>query len=1372
MYQPEATYRIQFNKDFKFSHLKQIIPYLHRLGIKTIYASPIFSAVPGSVHSYDGIDPNSINPEIGTLEELKELSRELKKRGMGWLQDFVPNHMAFTPQNAWLCDFLEKGKMSDYDDYFDKNADEPLMAPFLGSTLEGAIQNRELNLVYNKGKLWMRYYDTDYPLNYTTYYDILSHELFEALPFAVIKNKLDLLSQQTLKKEFGKQWKSLLHTLKEILSDKNTLRSFDNGLKKVSQDPAFMLHLNDQQFYRLCCWKETNRRINYRRFFTINGLIGVNMHRPEVFADYHRLLLQLVRKDIIQGIRIDHIDGLYHPAAYLDQLRAQVGPQVYIVVEKILRKEERLPAQWPVQGTTGYDFLAGVNQVLTGVSGSDAIHTFYKKILPDEDDPGQQQYRYKRMILQLYMQGELNNLLRTFYAIPGINVPPGIKANDIKALLSEMLVYCPVYRFYSSRIPMNEEEINEITALLNVVKKESDTPDEAIAFFRDCFTATTAKELPYTEGLAHFWKRCMQLTGPLMAKGIEDTFFYNFPRFLAHNEVGDDPVETGETIAAFHQRMLERQNFFPLAMNATATHDTKRGEDTRARLQLLNFNTETWVRLAQAYMEDDPGMDFHYKDRYFVLQTVYGSLPFKHDAPDWRQRLYAYLLKAAREGKVQSTWDEPDTQYENVLTHYAANITDPENLNGKGLQRFWKAQEAGTAINSLAQLTLKCTCPGIPDIYQGTEYWDLSFVDPDNRRPVDYTTRIKALQRIMDPGFDFNALLENITDPDIKLYTLYCLLQLRKTNASLFSKGSYEPVDLGPAFISFIRRYGEHAIWVVVPVGGSIENTVTNLSPLPANLPDQWQNIFTGEIQKNATLEITVSLKQFPVLVFKSASAGASRTAGLLLPLFSLPSGHGIGDMGSEARAFISFLSEGGQKIWQLLPLNPLLKANFFSPYASTSSFAGEQLFIDAEQLADEGWLTAQQLRDTEVQANATLDYALARELKMPLLHQAWKKFRKDKTHKWQLEFHVYTEKEKHWLDDYALFAVLKREFKEHPWYEWPSEFREREIKAINNIRSALKDQINYEKWLQFLFYRQWQALRKFAAQRNVKLIGDLPFYVSYDSVDVWVNREFFSVDKKGKMLYSAGVPPDYFSEQGQLWGMPTYNWEAMWQDGYTWWLNRLKRNVDLYDYVRIDHFRAFFDYWEVPAKATTAVNGAWKKGPQDQLFDLLREHFPQMPFIAEDLGELHQEVFDFKDRFRLPGMRVLQFGFSNYNAVLRDLPHNFNIESVVYTGTHDNNTILGWYRSLNENDKRAINTYLGAPVTEESIANVMCRLAYSSVCSMAILPVQDILGLDDHARINTPSVAKGNWQWRLLPGQLTKAASQKLLSWGKIYNR
>lgn len=496
------------------------------------------------------------------------------------------------------------------------------------------------------------------------------------------------------------------------------------------------------------------------------------------------------------------------------------------------------------------------------------------------------------------------------------------------------------------------------------------------------------------------------------------------------------------------------------------------------------------------------------------------------------------------------------------------------------------------------------------------------------------------------------------------------------------------------------------------------------------------------------------------------------RGAGILLHISSLTSPFGIGDLGPGAKMFADFLHRSGQKYWQLLPLNPTEQGQGHSPYSSISSRAGNTLFISPQLLVNEGLLDPEDLQLYYLPGESKINYAEAERVKTEIFEKAWKNFQADNDHKLRHEFKEFCKREAYWLDDFALYMLLKQQNECQPWLKWAEEYKLRDKHALRKVVSDNKEHIKKIQWLQYLFAKQWHELRNYCNNLGIKFFGDLPLYVSYDSVDVWANRDLFSLDEEGNMIGVAGVPPDAFSDDGQLWGMPVFLWNLHKKHHYHWWIERLKKNMELFDILRLDHFRAFADYWEVPATENTARNGKWKPGPGADFFKAVKKALGQLPFVAEDLGEINDAVYELRDEFAFPGMKVLQFAFGHEMPKSIYIPHNYSENFVAYTGTHDNNTIRGWYRNEGSNYYHQLEQYLGKRVTEDNVHLELGRLAFSSVANIAILPMQDVLGLDESARMNTPASGEDNWGWRLLPAQITEEAGKQLKEWTFLYNR
>jgi 4-alpha-glucanotransferase len=493
------------------------------------------------------------------------------------------------------------------------------------------------------------------------------------------------------------------------------------------------------------------------------------------------------------------------------------------------------------------------------------------------------------------------------------------------------------------------------------------------------------------------------------------------------------------------------------------------------------------------------------------------------------------------------------------------------------------------------------------------------------------------------------------------------------------------------------------------------------------------------------------------------------RSAGILLHITSLPSPFGIGDLGSHAYQFADFLNRAGQKYWQILPLTPIDGTQSYSPYSSVSAMAGNVLLVSPERLYEEGYLVKGDLAELKSTAADRVNYQKAIQAKMKLFTRAYKNSKSQK----KAAFEAFCDREAYWLDDFALFMALKSSHKNSPWYEWSDNYKLRNLKSLLKFSSESQAEINFIKWLQFIFFDQWKDLKRYCNDLNIKILGDLPFYVSYDSVDVWSRQEIFKLNKNGSMAWVAGVPPDYFNEDGQLWGMPVYRWEILKDQGYDWWLKRIRKNMELVDLLRLDHFRAFADYWEVPAKEKTAVRGEWKLGPGEHFFNVLKQEFGKLPFIAEDLGDISDAVHKLRIAFKLPGMKVLQFAFGDEMAKSDHIPHNFNTNFFVYTGTHDNNTTVGWYRKeLKEKIREQIQRYIGVAVNDKNIHEELIRMAYASVAKTAIIPMQDVLGLDEKSRMNVPASTTKNWQWRLGEEISFEKEAGMLKKLASLYNR
>ncbi|MDX2001915.1 MAG: 4-alpha-glucanotransferase [Chitinophagales bacterium] len=481
------------------------------------------------------------------------------------------------------------------------------------------------------------------------------------------------------------------------------------------------------------------------------------------------------------------------------------------------------------------------------------------------------------------------------------------------------------------------------------------------------------------------------------------------------------------------------------------------------------------------------------------------------------------------------------------------------------------------------------------------------------------------------------------------------------------------------------------------------------------------------------------------------------RRCGTLMHITSLPSPFGIGDLGPAAYQFAAFLRDTGQTIWQILPLNPTSEAMGNSPYSSPSAFAGNTLLISPELLVKEGFLDEQHLSGSNLEfSEKMVDYQKALKYKNELLHVAYHQWI-DRNGMRSPEYMLFCKEQSAWLDDYALFMALKSYFQGAGWMFWDKDFCDRKPSAMAEVRTKLASTIEQEKFCQYLFFGQWNALKKYCNDLGILLFGDMPFYVGHDSADIWAHPEYFKLAANNMPTKVAGVPPDYFSETGQLWGNPIYDWKRLEKGGFSWWRDRLSHNLKLFDWLRLDHFRAFSAYWEVDAGEETALNGKWVETPGEAFFSTMQEQFPQLPIIAEDLGEIDQPVRDLMAKFDLPGMALLLFAFGEDLPTNAYAPHLHKRHLIVYTGTHDNITVKGWYKQeASHDDKMRLQHYVGKPLTPKTAPEAMIRLALMSVADTAIIPMQDWLGLGAKATMNRPSHGEGNWRWRLSPDAIT----------------
>jgi (1->4)-alpha-D-glucan 1-alpha-D-glucosylmutase len=904
--QIRATYRLQFHRGFTFRDATELVPYLSKLGISHIYASPVMEARPGSTHGYDIINHNRLNPELGGEEQFRELVDALHRHGMGLILDIVPNHMAVGGcDNAWWLDVLEWGRDSPFAEYFDINWDATrldlkgrVLLPVLGEQYGVVIENGDIELRFDpqEGSFSAWYFEHRLPISPRTYPSILiagGQALGEfASAFKELERPPAAARQQAA---------ALKERLSERASEPAVAGAISAALSAYAgqkSDPEGFRNLHcllEAQAYRIADWRVAAEEINYRRFFNINHLAGLRVEAPEVFGRTHRLVGELIRRGDVQGLRIDHIDGLFDPRAYCERVQEKFGP-LYVLVEKILAHYETLP-DWPVAGTTGYDFTNQVLGLFVDPAGERAMTRLYRRIANRGEHFDEVLYASKKRIIQVNLASEMNVLAHEFHGLSMRDWHTrDFTLNGMLAALEEVVAAFPVYRTYVSGCDTSAEDHRYIEWAIAQARKRRHTADTSIFdFLHKVLTARPGDREPYLRSAEvlrvamHF----QQVTGPVMAKACEDTAFYRYVRLVALNEVGGEPRRFGTSVAAFHHVTVARARLWSQAMVTTATHDTKRGEDARARVALLSElpfvwgrRVARWSRLNRSRRSESDGEIVPDRNvEYLFYQALFGAWPptLSVDDPEGMQdiaeRLEAYIIKAVREGKERSSWSNPDANYEAGLQRFVRGVLDSSRTNPflVEFQSFVTSLARLGAISSLSQLVLKLTVPGVPDIYQGGDLWDFSLVDPDNRRPVDWQARRQLIDEV--GGACVTDLSRGWQNGREKLFIIRRLLDLRRSHPGLFAQGDYRPIepeeDSDNHICAFARVRGVEEIVVVVPrlvyhlyQGGCSANWGAAKVGLP---PGKWRDVFTGRCQDgDAPVSVSQLLADFPVAVLSS----------------------------------------------------------------------------------------------------------------------------------------------------------------------------------------------------------------------------------------------------------------------------------------------------------------------------------------------------------------------------------------------------------------------------------------------------------------------------------------------------------------------
>ncbi|MGC3976346.1 MAG: malto-oligosyltrehalose synthase [Nitrospira sp.] len=959
---PVATYRLQLNHTFTFRDASRIVPYLHALGITDCYVSSILKAVPGSMHGYDLVDPECLNPELGTAEDFAAFTAALKQFDMGLLLDVVPNHMGIrSTENRWWWDVLEHGPGSRYATAFDidwsplkRELEDKVLLPILGEQYGAVLENQDIRLVHENGGFIVTYFQHRFPVAPQSWEGILSFRLDEltALVGDQDGHVQELLSILTALRnlpprkerdpiriaERYREEHIIRRRLAALLQESETIRAHlsanvetYNGVKGDSASFDRLDALLDEQNYRLASWRVASEEINYRRFFDINELAAIRTEETRVFHESHQLVFRLLKSGVATGLRIDHVDGLYDPEHYLVQLQEwaarelQPAPSgepasLFVVVEKILGKGESLPATWPVSGTTGYDFLNLVNGLFVQSAKERSMDALYQRFVGQRIVYDDLVYLTKKLIMRASMSSELNVLGHQLNLLSEKDRQyRDFTLNSLTHAITELIACFPVYRSYitADQKDVLERDRTYIMMAVNRAKRRNPTLNSQVFdFVRDLLLKRLDDRIKLAgPEQVRFVTKFQQTTSPVTAKGIEDTAFYIYNRLVSLNEVGGEPAQYGLAVNAFHKALRERRAHWPHALLATSTHDTKRGEDVRARINVLSEIPERWREALAGWAKQnrrfrvkvDEAVAPDRNEEYLLYQTLLGAWPSAPmDQPQYdgfKERIEQYMIKAIREAKVHTGWINPREDYEDGVKKFVRAILD-RSISNPFLDEFlpFQAFVARCGMNnSLAQLLVKITAPGIPDCYQGTELWEFSLVDPDNRRPVDFDHRAAILKQCQDSAGqeDVNRLalvrrlLESWEDGRIKLYLLETGLRHRREHAALYLDGDYVPLECDGVrhanLCAFARLYQEQGIVTVVPrlnaeviqadsseTGGAWQNTRVTVPSWKAG--SHYVNLLTGERLETVTeegrqvLPISQVLRDCPVALLERCS--------------------------------------------------------------------------------------------------------------------------------------------------------------------------------------------------------------------------------------------------------------------------------------------------------------------------------------------------------------------------------------------------------------------------------------------------------------------------------------------------------------------
>jgi (1->4)-alpha-D-glucan 1-alpha-D-glucosylmutase len=948
-YVPCSTYRLQLNQRFTFIQAAAVVEYLHDLGITDCYTSPFLMAHPGSMHGYDVTDHTRFNPEIGSEEQFTEFAERLKQRGMGLVVDVVPNHMCIThPSNLWWWDVLENGPSSDYSRHFDIDWNPPkselankVLLPFLPDQFGLVLESQSIHALYDGGGFSLDSLGTRFPLGPRSWAQLLERTLLKAkdklpdtdghmlelesivtaishLPPREDTDLARVRERQREKEVIRRRVAALVEDSDVVSTSLKEILTIINGSKGDPHSFDSLEKLLDDQAYRLSFWRVASDEINYRRFFDINDLAAIRVESPEVFAVVHRIPFELIRSSLVSGIRIDHPDGLFDPLRYFEDLQAQAPlaghastngsgnggrRRLYLAAEKILVGDEELRPGWAIEGTTGYGFLNLLNGLFVDSFKARFFQRLYRKFTGWSQSYSDLIYESKRLVMQVSMSSELNVLSRRLDRISEQHRRSrDFTLESLRDALREVIACFPVYRTYirtDTKHPDEQDERYIRSAVKAAKRRNPATSASVFEFIQDLLLLKDPDSISDSDRADRrlFVMRFQQLTGPVMAKGLEDTAFYRYCPLLSLNEVGGSPDKFGVGLAQFHGKNLARRQSWRNAMLASSTHDTKRSEDVRARINVLSEIPAEWYRASRAWQrlnqekkilvagEGVPSAN----EEYFLYQTLLGAWPLnpmdEAGYADFVGRIHTYMEKALREAKVNTSWINPNTEYESAFHSFLDAILD-RTANKTFLEQFspFQSKVARNGIfNSLSQTLLKIAAPGLPDFYQGTEVWNFSLADPDNRRPVDYERLQTLLGQLhaaesANPAALVDRLVAEPADGSLKLYVTRCALRFRREHRALFAKGSYLPLraagEKNRHVIAFVRSFRGTTVLVLAgrffaqlgadphaPVGGGAwgDAEVVLRKQLPSG---PYRDVFTGKtvspIRRNGDVVLPV----------------------------------------------------------------------------------------------------------------------------------------------------------------------------------------------------------------------------------------------------------------------------------------------------------------------------------------------------------------------------------------------------------------------------------------------------------------------------------------------------------------------------------